>query len=367
MNITAALVREKDSPFELTQVQLNGIKKDEALIRVIACGFCGSDEHARRGLFPTPFPAVFGHEGCGEIVDPGTTGFKKGDLVGMSYGYCGVCERCLDHETYGCDRNRELNFGGVNFDGSHRLTLEGGAEISTFFGQSAFASYAVVHKNNLYALPAGIDARICAPLGCGIQTGAGAVLNYLKPQPDSSILIAGCGVVGLSAVMAAKIAGLKQIICVDRAASRLKLAESLGATHTINTGNMPDYDVIAKSYTGGRGPDYAIDTTGNAQCVRLSLRSVRSLGVCVLLGSTAEITFHGEEELMGVGKTLVGLVEGCSVPQEFIPKLLNYYREGKFPFDKLITFYAFEEINKARDDMLSGDVLKPVIVMQPKK
>ncbi|MDR3277475.1 MAG: NAD(P)-dependent alcohol dehydrogenase [Oscillospiraceae bacterium] len=362
MKIQAAVVHDKGGAFVLEDAELAPPRADEALIKVVACGFCGTDEIARNGMFPTPYPAVFGHEGCGVVEETNIPGVAVGDYVGFSYGSCGECERCRTARPYGCERNRELNFGGVHFDGTRRIS-QNGAALSTFFGQSAFATRAVVHKNNLYPIPGDMDPRIAAPLGCGVQTGAGAVMNYLRPAAGSAILITGCGVVGLSAVMAAKIAGCREIICVDRVAERLELAKELGATRVIDSSKIPEYDAEAKRVTGGLGPDYTIDCTGVGACVRRSLRAVRSLGVCVMLGSTGEVLLHGEEELMGVGKTLVGLVEGCSIPRVFIPKLIDYYRQGRFPFDRLITFYDFAEINRARDDMLAGRTLKPVLVM----
>ncbi|NLV50535.1 MAG: NAD(P)-dependent alcohol dehydrogenase [Clostridiales bacterium] len=364
MKIKAAVVYDKGGPFTIEDVDLAPPQRDEVLLEVSACGFCHTDAAAREMLFPTPLPAVFGHEGCGTVLSTGegVTGFVPGDRVGFSYSWCGECECCRTGRPYGCERNRELNFGGVNFDGTKRLS-KNGRELSSFFGQSAFATHAVVHKNNLYPIPGDMDARIAAPLGCGVQTGAGAVFNYLHPSAASTLMVTGCGVVGLSAVMAAKAAGCREIIGVDIVQSRLELALELGATQIINPAETPDVVSEAKRMTRGLGPDYAIDCSGNADCVRRSLNAVRALGICVMLGSTPDVTFHGESELMGLGKTLVGLVEGCSVPQVFIPKLLDYYRQGRFPFDRLITFYDFEDINKACADMLAGKVLKPVLVM----
>ncbi len=322
----------------------------------------------RRGGAPADHPgaagpAVFGHEGCGGVEDtgPGVAGFKKGDRVGFSYGYCGTCQACRTGRTYGCEENRRLNFGGAHFDGTRRLH-DGKTDVSAFFGQGAFATHAVVHVNNLVRVPDGVDLALAGPLGCGIQTGAGAVLNYLKPGPASSVMITGCGPVGLSAVMAAKIAGCTTIIACDVVESRLDMAIGLGATHTINAGSVSDVVGEVKKITR-IGTDYAIDCTGVGDCVRRSLSCTRSLGICVVLGATQELTIHVENELMGAGKTLVGVVEGCSVPQVFIPKLLEYYEKGMFPFDRLIAFYDFEDIARAFEDTHSGRVIKAVLRM----
>lgn len=364
MKIQAALIEKAGEPFKITELDLAEPKADEVLVKIVACGVCHTDEVARQQIIPVPLPAVFGHEGCGiiEKVGPGVTEFKPGDRVGFSYGYCGKCEACRTGRPYGCKENRRLNFSGVSYDNTKRLSKDG-VEVSSFFGQGAFATHAVVHVNNLIPAPVDIDLGIVAPMGCGIQTGAGAVLNYLRPGPDSSIIITGCGPVGLSAVMAAKIAGCSTIIACDVVESRLALAKELGATDTINAKTTESVVDRAKELTGGMGTNYAIDCTGNGICVRQSLNCTRSLGVCVVLGATQELTIHVENELMGTGKTLAGLVEGCSIPKIFIPQLIDYYKKGMFPFDKLITFYDFKDINQAFEDTLGGKVIKAVLRM----
>jgi aryl-alcohol dehydrogenase len=363
MKIKAAVVFEKGQPFQIKELELDSPKHNEVLVKVKACGVCHTDEVARQQIIPVPLPAVFGHEGCGVIEElgPGVTTFKKGDRVAFSYGYCGSCEACRSGQTYGCKENRRLNFSGTQFDGTKRLH-DGEREVSSFFGQGAFATHAVVHVNNLIPVPDGVDLALAAPLGCGIQTGAGAVLNYIKPGPASSIVITGCGPVGLSAVMAAKIAGCTTIIACDIIDSRLEMAAALGATHTINSKKVISVPEEVKRLTG-IGANYAIDCTGIGACVRQSLNCTRSLGTCVVLGATQELTIHVENELMGPGKTLVGIVEGCSVPQIFIPRLLEYYQKGMFPFDKLITFYEFKDISKAFEDTHNGKVIKAVLTM----
>ncbi|NLO47681.1 MAG: NAD(P)-dependent alcohol dehydrogenase [Clostridiales bacterium] len=365
MKINAAVIFEKGQPFRIKELELDAPKRDEVLVKVEACGVCHTDDVARMQVIPVPLPAVFGHEGCGiiEKTGPGVTDFQKGDRVGFSYGYCGTCQACRTGQPYGCEENRRLNFSGVQYDGTKRLHY-GKQGVSSFFGQGAFATYAVVHVHNLIPIRDDVNLVMTGPLGCGIQTGAGAVLNYIKPQPDSSILITGCGPVGLSAVMAAKIAGCTTVIACDIIDDRLKLAGELGADYVINGNNMNVLDEVKKITR--IGTNYAIDCTGIGACVRQSLSCTRSLGTCVVLGATQELTIHVENELMGAGKTLVGIVEGCSIPQVFIPQLLRYYKKGLFPFDKLITYYAFHDINQAFEDTRSGKVIKAVLKMGTK-
>ena len=364
MQIKAAIIEEKGKDFQIVDMELDPPKSGEVLIKIAACGVCHTDDVARHQYAPVPLPAVFGHEGCGVVIEVGedVTDFKEGDRVGLSYGYCGKCDSCRTGKPYGCTENYRLNFSGVQYDSTKRLHYKG-REVSSFFGQAAFATHAVVHKNNIVRAPDDVALDIIGPLGCGIQTGAGAVFNYLHPEADTSILITGCGAVGLSTVMAAKIAGCSRIIACDIVESRLELAKELGASHTINANSVTDVPEAVRALTDGEGAHYAVDCTGVGPCVRQSLVSVRSAGVCVILGLTQELTIHVETELMGKSKTLAGLVEGLSVPQVFIPKLLNYYRQGRFPFDKLIRFYDFQDINKAFEDTKSGKVIKAVLRM----
>lgn len=362
MLIRAAVVEGQDGPFTLQELRLEGPKAGEVLVKVAACGVCHTDFAARAGFMETPFPMVLGHEGSGVVLEAGPdSAFRPGQRVGFSYGWCGKCPACLEGQPYGCEENRALNFSGRAYDGGHRLYW-GEREVSTFFGQSAFAEYAVVHENNLYPVPDDLPLKLAAPLGCGIQTGSGAVLNYLRPRAGSSLVVAGCGIVGLSAVMAAVSAGCGSIICVDKNPARLETAKALGATHTLQPEGI-SLPRAVRDILGGRGADYAIDCTGSGQSVRASLGSIRSLGVCVVLGATGEVSFHCEQELMGPGRTLAGLVEGCSVPREFLPRLLELWRQGKFPFDRLLEFYPFAEISRAAEDSLSGRVLKAVLLM----
>jgi aryl-alcohol dehydrogenase len=364
MKIEAAVVFEKGQPFQLRAIDLGAPKADEVLVRVEACGVCHTDEVARQQIIPVPLPAVFGHEGCGVVEDvgPGVRDFKKTDRVGFSYGYCGACEACRTGHPYGCEEIRRLNFSGTQFDGTKRLH-QNGKDVSAFFGQGAFATYAIVHVNSLIHVPDGVELSLIGPLGCGIQTGAGAVLNYLKPDPAGSIIVTGCGPVGLSAIMAARIAGCTTIIACDVIESRLDMAKALGATHAIASGRVESVVDEVKKLTR-IGTHYAIDCTGVGACVRQSLNCTRNLGTCIVLGATQELTIHVENELMGAGKKLVGIVEGCSVPQIFIPKLLEYYKKGMFPFDRLITYYALDDIERAFEDTHHGKVIKAVLTMK---
>lgn len=361
MKINAAITPSQGANFIFHEVILDEPKSGELKIKIVASGVCHTDAVAR-DLALTPYPAVFGHEGSGivEAVGPDVKDFEVGDHVVMSFAHCGNCENCLTGHPTVCNRFNELNFGGKMEDGTSRLHHEG-KNLSNFFGQSSFGSSAIVHKRNAVKVDKTVDLKILGPLGCGIQTGAGTVLNRLKPEFGSSIAIYGCGAVGLSAVMAAKIVGCQNIIAVDVHESRLELARSLGATHVFN-GSKTDVVEEIKKITSG-GVMYAVETTGVPKVVKQSLNALRPLGTVAIVGVTPEMSLDIHNDLMAEGKSMIGVIEGDSVPRVFIPKLIEYYKAGKFPFDKLIGFYDFKDIEKAFEDSKTGKTIKPILHM----
>jgi aryl-alcohol dehydrogenase len=362
MKIRAAVAKEIGKPYSIEEVDLAEPKEGELLIRMVGSGICHTDEAAQHQFLPVPLPAVLGHEGSGivEIVGAGVKGFKPGDHVAVSFGSCGHCNSCLDGAPYLCEGFNEINFGGVMPDGSKRLS-QNGEELSSFFGQSSFATHAVVSAGSAVLVPDDIDLALVGPLGCGIQTGAGTVLNILRPGFDSTIAVLGVGTVGMSAIMAAKLAGCKRIIAVGGNPTSLELARELGATDTVNRKKVDDIVAAIREIGGGKGVDYAIDTTGVGDFVRKALASVKTGGTAVVLGATGDLTINVQDELMGESKSLIGIVEGNSNPRVFLPKLLEAYRAGRFPFDRIMRFYDFEDINQAAQDSSEGKVIKAVL------
>ena len=359
MRIRAAVTRAQGEPFHFEELDLAEPGLGEVRVRIVATGVCHTDAVAR-DLGIAPFPIVLGHEGAGivEQLGPGVTGLAVGDPVVLSFAHCGCCESCLTGHPTVCSTFNALNFGGAMDDGTHRLRGAEG-EISTFFGQSSFATHAVVHERNAVKVDADVDLRLLGPLGCGIQTGAGTVLNRLRPAFGTSIAIYGCGAVGLSAVMAAAIAGCQEIIAVDVHDSRLELARELGATLALN-GKQVDVVAEIKARTRG-GSHYAVETTGVPLVVLQSLRALRPLGQCAIVGVTPEVTLDVHNDLMAEGKSMIGVIEGDSVPQVFIPQLVAYYKAGRFPFDRLVRLYDFTEIERAFEDSKRGVTIKPVL------
>ena len=364
MRIKAAVTHEKGAPFVIEEVELDPPKSDEILVRMIASGVCHTDDVVRNQMIPVPLPAVLGHEGAGIVEEVGSavTEFKPGDRVGISFGYCGHCRNCAENHPNACYHLNDINFGGVQPDGTTRLHTLDGQPLSTFFGQSSFATHCVVNQNAAVKVEYDdIDLGIVAPIGCGIQTGSGAVLNRLRPPFGSTIAVFGCGTVGMSAIMGAKIANCAKIIAVGGNPATLELAKEFGATHTINRKEVDDIAGLIHEITGGEGTDFAIDTSGTANFVKKALASVRYYGTAVVLGATGDVTFNIQQELMGDAKTLMGIVEGDSTPKLYIPKLLDYYKKGMFPIDRMMKFYSFDQINEALADSGSGKCIKAVL------
>jgi len=364
MQIKAAIVSEKDGPFVIGDVELDEPRGAEMLVKIVASGFCHTDELARIQALPVPLPAVLGHEGCGivERVADGCKEFIAGDRVAFSIATCGACEKCLDGWPTQCAMFPQLNFGGNQPDGTSRLS-QNGKPLATMFGQSSFAEYAVVNERCAVKIPEDVPLEITGPLGCGIQTGAGAVLNRLKPRPGTSIAVFGCGSVGLSAIMAAKIAGCGIIIGVDRMKTRLDAAIQLGATHIIDTSVTPDAVLEIQKLTGF-GAHCAVDASGNANCTRMSLQCTRAGSSTVVVGGGLDVTINIEHDLMKMSKSLIGVVEGDSNPKVFIPELIALYKAGRFPFDKIISFYDFDDFDKAIEDSHNGKAIKAVLRMK---
>ena len=360
MRIKAAVTQKAGAPFSIEDVELEKPKPEELLVKMKAVGVCHTDEAGRAGKLPFEFPVVLGHEGAGivEAVGSAVSDFTPGDSVCLSFGTCGSCEHCLSGRPYACEIMFPLNFMGSMPDGTKRLSKNGKA-ISSFFTQSSFATYSVVNQRSAVKIDDDIDPGLAAPMGCGVQTGAGCVLNVLKPELGSTIAVFGAGSVGLSAIMAANIAGCARIIAVDKIPSRLALARELGASDLIDGAKTQDMAKELMALTSNRGLDYALDTSGSNFIADLALNALSYTGTLMLAAGGTSLTLT-TGAVLGA-KTVLGVNEGNSIPKVFIPKLLSYYKRGRFPLEKLVSYYKFEEINEAFDATLRGEVIKAVL------
>ena len=363
---TSALVRSPGGPFLLEQVSLSAPRPDEVLVEVVASGMCHTDLLVRDSR-PAVLPAVVGHEGAGVVREVGSEvrGVAAGDPVVLSFPSCGRCPRCRTGRTAYCDTIATLKFACRRPDGSTATTDAHGRSVGDhFFGQSSFSTLAVVDGRSVVPMPDDVDLRIAGPLACGVQTGAGTVLDVLRVGPGSSIAVFGAGSVGLCAVMAAKLAGATTIVAVNRRASRRALAAEFGATHLVSPEDVDPVETIQEA-TGGRGVEFAFETTGKPEVLTQAVRSLDSLGTCAYVGTAAPGELGGIPmlEAMTKGLTVRGVLQGDSTPAVTIPRLWDLHRRGLLPFDRLITHYRLDEINQAAADTETGDVVKPVLLM----
>ena len=355
---TAAVLRDPSAPFTLEEVTLGELGPDEVLVRIVGAGFCHTDV-LPRDLMAQALPAILGHEGSGVVVKVGTNvhDLAAGDNVVLSFASCGECGPCASGHPAYCVHFNLLNVSGRNLDGSVSATDTNGEPVGNrWFGQSSFAEHSIVARRSVVKVDAELPLELLGPLGCGIQTGAGAVLNVMKVQPGQSIVVFGAGAVGLAAIMAAKLAGASDIVAVDLHENRLKLALELGATRTA-LANDPDVDDLVLN--GGTGLDFALDTTGVEDVMSLALTVLGFGGQLVLVGASMDGLVVHPTQLSG--KTVTYIFEGDSDPQLFIPQLVEHWKAGKFPFERLIETFPLAQINEAEAASKSGAVIKPVL------
>ncbi|MFJ8931524.1 NAD(P)-dependent alcohol dehydrogenase [Streptomyces sp. NPDC102364] len=363
--VTAAVARTMGAPLTIETLDLDAPRPSEVRVRMVATGVCHTDAIVRDGVYPTPLPAVLGHEGAGvvEAIGDAVTTVQPGDHVVLSAAYCGHCRQCRAGRVAYCENLMAEDFGGRRRDGTTSLTSSEGPVSSHFFGQSSFATYANVVETSVIKVDSAAPLETLAPLGCGLQTGAGAVLNELRPEAGTSLVVFGVGAVGSAAIMAARVAGCTTVIAADLHPSRLELAKEIGATHTIDSGSA---DVVAEiaRITGGEGVNFALDTTAVPAVLRQAAESLAIGGTLALVGAAkpgTEVNFEIGASLVK-GWTFKTIVQGSSVPQVFIPRLVELWEQGRFPFDKLIRTYALDDINTAFADSANGSAVKPVVL-----
>lgn len=364
MEIQAAVVNAQGGAFEIERLQLAEPRDDEVLVKIEGVGVCHTDLVCRDQYFPVPLPCVFGHEGSGivEKTGAGVTNVAPGDHVVLSFSSCKTCPNCISGKPAYCLQLYQHNFLGTRMDGSSALSRKGSVVHGHFFAQSSFGTYAITSARNTVKVPTHAPLWMLGPLGCGVQTGAGAVINALAPKAGTSIAVFGAGTVGLSAIMAAKLWGCAVIVAVDPVASRRALALELGATHAIDP--MAE-DPVQKIQAITRvGANYSLECTGLPKVVRQAVDSLTLTGICGIMG-VSKLGTELQLDMNGIlfGRAVRGIIEGDSVPHEFIPRLIELHRQGRFPFDKLITSYPFDKIQDAIEASEHGRVVKAVLRM----
>jgi aryl-alcohol dehydrogenase len=357
----AAVLRGLTDPYSLETVELDDPGPGEARVRIVGAGLCHTDQFGRSGLLGDEFlPAILGHEGSGvvEEVGAGVTTVAPGDHVVLTFDSCGTCAACVQGTPTNCAGFELHNLIGRRLDGTASARDASGAALtSRWFGQSSFSEHVIATERNMVKVDPTVPLELLGPLGCGIQTGAGSVLNVMRPRPGQSVVVFGTGAVGLAAVMAAKLSGASDIVAVDLHAERRDLALELGATRAVDGA---DPNLVASINAGGPGADFSFDTTGVTSVMAAAIDVLRRPGAAVLVGAGLDMLTVHPSAL--TGKTVTYVYEGGALPQLFIPQLIEFWQQGRFPFDRLIQTYPFNDIDRAEADTLAGKTIKPVLL-----
>lgn len=364
----AAVARVPHGVFSVEPIEVEGPREGEVLVRIAGVGLCHTDLIFRDQLAPFALPGVLGHEGAGtvEAIGANVEGLAVGDRVVIGFSSCGSCPRCAEHLPSYCQAFVPLNYAGMRLeDGSTAYASEGERVTSHFFGQSSFSTLAITRARNVVKVDASAPAlHLLGPLGCGFQTGAGGVMKSLACPAGSSIAIFGGGPVGLAAVMGAAIQGCATIILVEPIAARREIALELGATHVIDPAEAgPLGDALRAIVPAGL--DFAFDTSGVVAVIEAGLGALGSHGAIGLVGvpASADAAISVNiAALMTPGHRIIGIIEGDSDPQTFIPELLAHHAAGRFPFDRLITTFPLDDINEAIAAQARGDCIKVVLI-----
>ncbi|MFF2654219.1 NAD(P)-dependent alcohol dehydrogenase [Streptomyces sp. NPDC058045] len=363
---TVAVARPGEDTFHWERAVLDDPGPGEVLVRLVAAGLCHTDLSVLAGRLPTPLPAVLGHEGAGTVaaVGPDVAGISPGDHVVLSFNSCGHCDACRTGRPTTCPTYFPLNFRAARADGSTPIRTEDGTPLGgLFFGQSSLARHAVVAAQSVVRVDVADEDELTllAPVGCGIQTGAGAILNLLRPRYGDSVAVFGAGAVGLSAVMAARLTPARTIVAVDVVPSRLALATELGATHTIDSGTE-DLRSRLTDLAGPGGLTYIVETTGVPALLELAATAITADGTVAVIGAPAA----GSRASFDInalidGRTIRGVTEGGSDRTTFIPALIDLARQGRLPYEKFVRHYTEDQLHQAVADARSGHTIKPVI------
>jgi len=361
----AAIVRKPAGPMTIEDVTIDSLRDNEILVRIAGTGLCHTDLVFAAGLTILKPPAVFGHEGAGivEKIGDAVAGVSVGDHVVMTFNSCGNCVRCESGHPAYCLQFPAMNYGSGRADGSCTVHVGDQCVSANFFGQSSFAGYAIGNERNVVPIDKDVPIELMGALGCGVQTGAGSVMNAMACPEGSTLVILGGGAVGLSAVLGGAIQGCSTIIVIEPKPSRREMALELGATHVIDPADGDVVAAVREIVT--IGVDFIFDTTGIPDLLTQSIQMLAPLGTLGIVGISNPIDASLPlpiNQMVGAGFRVMGIIEGDVDPHEFIPRMVSLYREGRFPFDKLLKSYKLEDINEAIADQHAGQCIKPVLI-----
>ncbi len=365
MKIKAALLTEARQPFRIETLDLQAPQPGEVLVKLAAAGVCHSDYHVASGTTQHPMPCVAGHEGAGivQAVGEGVTRVKPGDHITLSWTPdCGECYYCRRGKPNLCETFTEPIWAGVMLDGTPRLSWNG-QPVYHYCGTACFAEYTVVPQQSCVPIRKDVPMQIASLVGCAVATGVGAVMYTAEVRPGESVVVYGCGGIGLNIVQGARLAGAAPIIAVDTNQTKMALARDFGASHTL----LSDDDTLhtIRELTGGRGADHVFEAVGTPALQEAGLSATAPGGTLTLVGLSP----------MGTGtnlpgsvitrqeKTIKGSYYGTVNPARDFPLFLDLYMAGRLDLERLVTrAYTLDQINEAYDDMLTGEVARGVIV-----
>lgn len=369
MKTRAAVALEAGKPLEVMEVNLEGPKEGEVLIEIKATGICHTDEFTLSGADPEGlFPAILGHEGAGVVVElgSGVKDLKVGDHVIPLYTpECRQCEYCLNPKTNLCQAIRETQGQGLMPDGTSRFSMLDGTPILHYMGCSTFSNYTVLPEIALAKInPDAPFEKVCY-IGCGVTTGIGAVMNTAKVEIGSRAIVFGLGGIGLNVIQGLRLAGADQIVGVDLNSGKQSMAEQFGMTDFVNPSDVKD-DLVTHlvSVTRG-GADYTFDATGNVNVMRMALESAhKGWGESIIIGvapAGAEISTRPFQ--LVTGRVWKGTAFGGARGRTDVPKIVDWYMEGKIQIDPMITHsFSLDDINKGFDLMHAGESIRSVVV-----
>lgn len=359
----AAVLRQPDGLFSIDPIELDELRPDEVLVRNQASGICHTDALARHRL---RLPAVLGHEGAGvvEAIGSAVTCVRVGDRVVVSYPWCGACMPCHRGEPFLCGKHMELAFAGSRLDGSYTIKLDSAPISSAFFQQSSFATRSIALERAVVPVVSDLPSTLLAAIPCGVQTGAGAILNTLRVSAQEGLAVFGVGAVGMSAVMAGRLCGAWPLIAVDIVPERLALARELGATHVIDASAGPVAGHVRE--IAPEGITVSLETSGSSQALEDAIAALTAGGRCgmVIAPHLGQKYPFSPTEIFTRAAHLIGIIQGSAVPREFLRTLLRLQRQGRFPFEQLVRVYELLQINEAFADAAASRAIKPVLKLE---
>ena len=364
MLVKAAVLWEPGTPVDVREVELDGPRAGEALVRIAACGVCHTDLHVVDGSLPEPLPIVLGHEASGVVVEtgPGVEQLREGDHVVLALvPSCGVCSTCRAGRPNFCELAARMSSTGTLADGTSRLAANG-SPLHHFNAVSSFAEYAVVPESAAVPVRRDVSLESAALVSCAVITGVGAVVNTARVEEGASVAVWGCGGVGLNVVQGARIAGARTIVAVDPSAEKLDLARRLGATHVLPPAGAVE---AVRELTGG-GADYAFEAIGTEATIQSAWAAVRPGGAAVVVGlmpkgSTLALDSWGLID----EKRLLGCFLGSARVDTDIPRLVDLYADGRLALDELVSRrLAVEELPDAFERLRAGEGVRQLVVFK---